>query len=56
MGNSRRKFLKDVAACAAGMAVGGCVGTGSGANARVLPPRMMWAYLAQLGMKMWEMR
>ena len=48
--------MKDMAACAAGMAVGGCVGTGSGVNARVLPPRMMWAYLAQLGMKMWEKR
>ena len=42
-----------MAACAA---IGGCAGLKSGAQTRVLPPRMMWAYLAQLGMKMWERR
>ena len=57
MKKNRREFLKDMAAGAAALAVAGCAGTGRAvARERLLPPRMMWAYLAQLGMKMWERR
>ena len=56
MEQNRRDFLK-TATCAAGAALGGCTGTRPAAGtARLLPPRMMWGYLAQLGMKMWERR
>ena len=53
---NRRDFLKAAVAGAAGVALGGCTGTKVGANERLLPPRMMWCYMAQLGMKMWERR
>ena len=56
MRQNRRDFLKTAAAGAAGVALGGCTGTKVGANERLLPPRMMWCYMAQLGMKMWERR
>ena len=52
----RREFVKGTVALAAGIAFGGCAGTKAVAQQRLLPPRMMWAYLAQLGMKMWERR
>ena len=56
MNQNRREFLKAAAAGAAGVALGGCTAAKAGAGERLLPPRMMWAYLAQLGMKMWERR
>jgi hypothetical protein len=43
-------------ACAAGAMVSGCVNFGKTAKQRLLPPRIMWAYLAQHGMKLWERR
>ena len=56
MNQNRRDFIKAAAAGAAGVALGGCTGPKVGANERLLPPRMMWCYMAQLGMKMWERR
>ena len=56
MEQNRRDFLKGAAACAAGAALAGCTATRTAGQQRLLPPRMMWAYLAQLGMKMWERR
>ena len=56
MEQGRRGFLKGAAAMAAGVALGGCAGGRSTVRRRLMPPRMMWAYLAQFGMKMWERR
>ena len=56
MNIGRRNFIRCAAAGAAGFALGGCAGSKGAKYTRVLPPRIMWAYLAQLGMKMWERR
>ena len=53
---TRRSFLKGAAAAATGAALGGCTSRFPGGDARLVPPKFMWAYLAQLGMKMWERR
>ena len=55
MKQTRRDFLLG-AAGAAGVLASGCAGVGRNAQKRLLPPRFMWAYLAQLGMKLWERR
>lgn len=55
MMQSRRDFIMGTA-CAAGAMVSGCVNFGKTAKQRLLPPRIMWAYLAQHGMKLWERR
>ena len=55
MMQTRRDFILGAAGAAGAMA-SGCAGLGKVANRRLLPPRMMWAYLAQLGMKLWERR
>ena len=56
MMDTRRDFLRSAAACAAGMAMGGCASRIAGGEARLPAPRFMWAYFAQFGMKMWERR
>ena len=59
MEKTRRCFLNDMTAATAGMAISGCaIGTSAGAKHvfRPAPPRFMWAYLAQFGMKVWESR
>jgi hypothetical protein len=55
MMQTRRDFILGAAGAAGAMA-SGCVGLGNAASRRLLPPRIMWAYLAQLGMKLWERR
>ena len=52
---TRRDFILGAAGAAGAMA-SGCAGLGKAASQRLLPPRMMWAYLAQFGMKLWERR
>ena len=52
---TRRDFILG-AAGAAGAVASGCAGLGKVSNRRLLPPRMMWAYLAQFGIKLWERR
>ena len=55
MMQTRRDFILGAAGAVGAMA-SGCVGLGKVANQRLLTPRMMWAYLAQFGMKLWERR
>ncbi len=55
MMQTRRDFILG-AAGAAGVVASGCAGLGKVSNRRLLPPRMMWAYLAQFGIKLWERR
>ena len=55
MNLTRQDFLKGAAAVTASAAFNGCMSVRPIAQ-RLMPPKFMWAYLAQLGMKMWERR